>query len=409
MTGPSLLACLWLGHSGTLVALALKSNVRVVAESPAFANFIQEHGRTYRRGSREYEARQALFDARVAQLERHNSRPSRLWTAGINHLTDRTDEELAQLRGWRGVAAPRHGRTFLDFSHYHKSAMFLSVSTRIYSETVSWTHLNSTNIIVDQGACGSCWAIASATVLAAHSEIYKGDAPRSFSAQQLVSCVSNPYSCGGKGGCDGATVELALDHVMRYGLSDENAIPYEAKTSTCTLPASMQFLGMTSPKQSIAELTTPGQHVADASMAGTLFGMRGWTRLPENKYEPLMRAISDRGPVAISVAALTWSSYRSGIFDNCVKDAVVDHAVTLIGFGYDHSIVQKYWHIQNSWGSGWGEGGTIRLLRRESDEAEYCGIDRQPEVGTGCMGGPPEVQVCGMCGILYDSVVPHFE
>jgi len=81
--------------------------------------------------------------------------------------------------------------------------------------------------------------------------------------------------------------------------------------------------------------------------------------------------------------------------------------VTLIGYGQDADGT-KFWRIQNSWGPYFGENGRIRLLRQD-DEESYCGLDRQPQQGSGCQGGPTEVQVCGMCGILYDTVVPIFK
>lgn len=31
---------------------------------------------------------------------------------------------------------------------------------------------------------------------------------------------------------------------------------------------------------------------------------------------------------------------------------------------------------------------------------QYCGVDRQPQLGTACEGGPAEVRVCGMRGGL---------
>ena len=42
---------------------------------------------------------------------------------------------------------------------------------------------------------------------------------------------------------------------------------------------------------------------------------------------------------------------------------------------------QDYWHIRNSWGDEWGEGGFIRLLRHSSDQGDagYCGIDSKPQ------------------------------
>lgn len=136
--------------------------------------------------------------------------------------------------------------------------------------------------------------------------------------------------------------------------------------------------------------------------------MQAWERLPVNSYKPIMHALVERGPVAVAVYASKWFPYSQGIFDGCQKDAVIDHAVALLGYGYDRKLREKYWLIQNSWGPEWGENGRIRLLRRDNDATEYCGIDAQPQDGTGCVGGPAQVKVCGMCGILYDTVVPHF-
>jgi len=135
--------------------------------------------------------------------------------------------------------------------------------------------------------------------------------------------------------------------------------------------------------------------------------MGGWEKLPENKYEPLKRALVEYGPVGVSLAADSWMSYSSGIFDGCEKDSIINHAVTLIGYGEETGSGAKWWQIKNSWGPDWGEGGNIRLLRRD-DEESYCGTDHKPQDGSGCLGGPKEVTVCGTCGILYDTAVPHF-
>merc|ERR1719197_732280 len=92
-----------------------------------------------------------------------------------------------------------------------------------------------------------------------------------------------------------------------------------------------------------------------AFTGGRAFGMTGWETLPKNKYEPLARALAERGPVAVSVAADAWFNYDNGIFNGCGKDAVIDHAVVAMGYGEDATTGNKYWLIQNSWGKDWGE------------------------------------------------------
>lgn len=384
-----------------------------------YNSFVKRHGRSFARGSEEYEERKLLFAQRAATVAEHNSRADRLWTAGLNHLADRTEEELRRLRGWRGFASPGawHG-----VPSRAPEALLNSGGAVLPQEFSNWTKLTSLRTVVDQGGCGSCWAVTAALVLGAHTEIHGDGRGRMFSAQELLDCVPNPHRCGGDGGCEGATVELAFDWAIRRGLAEEGDTPYTGRDGACkkmsgrsaaadpTWPALDQVTG----SGVTEDLSAPGVHDliqqggAVAAPGPGTFGMRAWERLPENKHEPLVRALVERGPVAVSVAADGWFLYMGGVFDSCSKDAVIDHAVTLIGIGVQSGAAPvKYWLVHNSWGDGWGESGRIRLLRHDSD-AEHCGEDRQPQLGTGCLGGPQSVTVCGMCGILYDSVVPHF-
>jgi cathepsin L len=371
----------------------------------SFQNFVNHFHRTYPEGTKEYEERQALFQARAKAVIEHNRRPDRRWTAAINRFSDHTDNELARFRGWRRRGSPtekkQHGLSLRQKER--------GIAQPALSKAVNWSFLNASGRNYNQGSCGSCWAIASSTVLEMHSEIHGRD--RTFSAQELVSCVPNPRHCGGTGGCEGATIELAMEWVMKNGLSDDSEVPYYASDGECKVDAKqsgsslLQIHSRWSGRE--FEEGKMGSE-SDSHSPSSAFGMLGWDRLPENQYEPLLHALQD-GPVGVSVAASDWFSYASGIFDECVKDAVIDHAVVLIGYGHDSS--DKYWLLKNSWGSEWGEDGFLRILRRDSkdgDEGSWCGIDKQPELGSGCDGGPSEVKVCGTCGILYDTVTPHF-
>jgi C1A family cysteine protease len=55
----------------------------------------------------------------------------------------------------------------------------------------------------------------------------------------------------------------------------------------------------------------------------------------------------------VTVDATNWSPYKSGVFSNC--GASINHAVLLVG------VAGGAWKIKNSWGTGWGESGYIRL------------------------------------------------
>ena len=131
--------------------------------------------------------------------------------------------------------------------------------------------------------------------------------------------------------------------------------------------------------------------------------LSSYVNVKGNDYKSLMEAIQ-KGPVAISVDASSWSSYAGGIYDGCnMTSPTIDHAVQLVGYGENHE--GQYWIVRNSWGPTWGENGFIRLARGGSHETK-CGIDTEPGQGSGCSGGPDKVKVCGMCGILFDNAYP---
>jgi cathepsin L len=375
---------------------------------PSFASFIARYDRVYAAGSKEYDMRRNLYEQSCDQVRHQNSNMQRLWSAAVNHLSDRTDTELSQLRGLRIVQSTRKGGRSAGVIGTHSNRQFLSqIRSSVLPEEKSWAHLAAVTQDIDQKACGSCWAVATSIMLQAGAEI--NGLNRTFSPQELVDCVSNSHNCGGSGGCQGATVELAMNWVMENGLADSTETPYVGSDTYCKKEAHNNVLLAHdgSGNNNLEDMIAVGFHAATSTQtAAVALQVLGWERLPENEYLPLIKAVAERGPAAVSVGAAGWQPYKAGIFDGCTVDAEIDHAVTLIGYGIDKEKNQKFWLIKNSWGNMWGEDGNIRLLRHEGKA--HCGTDHQPKVGTGCDGGPDTVPVCGMCGILYDAVVPHF-
>jgi len=247
-------------------------------------------------------------------------------------------------------------------------------------------------------------------VIRAHSELFQEE--HFCSIEQILSCTPNPQHCGGDGGCKGATAELGIGYVVRKGCVSTPNWRYAMKEESERCPSVETSFAERVAGDFDGHSTALIDEASEAAL-GLSIGLRGYTKLPENQLAPVMLAIVERGPVAVSIAANSqWSLYKSGIMEACHKDAVINHAVTLVGFGTGRSeeeAGQRYWQIQNSWGPDWGEGGFLRLERGSNEEeAAYCGVDRKPHDGSGCAGGPPEVRVCGSCGILYDTVVPDF-
>jgi len=67
---------------------------------------------------------------------------------------------------------------------------------------------------------------------------------------------------------------------------------------------------------------------------------------------------------------MVFQQYRSGIFDSTACGTSVDHATLVVGYGEENG--QEYWIMKNSWSTGWGEYGYMRLAI--VDGAGICGI-----------------------------------
>lgn len=387
--------------------LSLTLAVAVLSTSleEEYESFRQEHGRScsdanissvvsclermaiYAKNKADVEARNAAYDAGKSS-----------WKATVNKFADFTELEKHAMRGYRRGGSWFEKRGYKTHAHSGSSLLEgatiastvnskadfeakVHASRKLVAESVDWRSkgLASDQFILNQQACGSCWAIAAVGALEYHSEIH-GSKAQQLSWAQLVDCVPNPEECGGRGGCSGATAELAFEYVKSHGLAEA---------------ANYKGTG-----------TSSGSLVACDASAQTSVSSSGWVRLPENKLQPLMEALTNDGPVVVSVSAGNWMHYNSGVFDDCSLDATIDHAVLMVGYGTDLRTNKPYWLVRNSWGPSWGESGFIRILRHETENA-HCGIDYEPKAGVGCNGGPPTLPVCGMCGILSDSSYPQ--
>jgi len=342
-----------------------------------FNDFVRDYNRPYQQGSEEWKKHEAIFNQKHDQMLAHNSgAPQRAWVQGINKFMDHSPEMLQGRLGWKGQKV-QAGSSFLEFDTEEPD--------KELPELFEWGQkLGSTrDFHRDQGSCGSCWAVAAAQVLEDHIQL-KHNVSVKLSDQALVSCTPNLMECGGTGGCQGATVELAFDYVKNKGIPAYVNMPYTSGG------------GSDGP--------------CDSRAAATHVKIGDYVTLPENKGKPLMQALYQHGPVAISVDASNWFMYSGGIFAGCDRDAVINHAVVAEGFGKEKSGLDgndhQYFLIKNSWGADWGEAGYIKLENTAMAKDNHCGIDHKPEEGLGCKGGPSQVEVCGMCGMFYDSAFP---
>ncbi|XP_071747025.1 uncharacterized protein [Lepeophtheirus salmonis] len=201
-----------------------------------------------------------------------------------------------------------------------------------------------------------------------------------LSVQHLTSCASNPYNCGGSGGCDGSINVLGYAYISLYGLALEKDYPY-----------------ISGDTENSEECTFRNNKTQ------TLARISGYEILPSNDMLAVLQHLDRVGPLTASVDSSAFYLYKSGIHEGCdfTKTIIIDHEVQLVGYGND-SELGPYWLIRNSWGKNWGEEGYIRLKRYSYVK---CGYDFLPSLGTGCPMDLPQY-VCGNCGILFQLSYP---
>jgi cathepsin X len=106
------------------------------------------------------------------------------------------------------------------------------------------------------------------------------------------------------------------------------------------------------------------------------FTARGGSCYPITKYpnatiadygavrgvQDMMTEIYKNGPIACGINAEEIVEYQGGVLNLPNKLKMINHIISVVGWGYDVSLDKQYWIIRNSWGSYWGELGFMRLV-----------------------------------------------
>jgi len=323
-------------------------------ESYSFQSYCSEFSKSY--GAYEAPQRQKIFEANLQKIQAHNAEYQAgkvSWYMAVNQFADWSQEEFQGIRSTKYQPSLEPMKT-------------LELSEQAAPGSMDWRTKGVVTAVKNQGGCGSCWAFSATETVESQYAIASGKL-LTLAPQTYVNCVQNPKDCGGTGGCEGATMELAFNLTISKGIALESDLPYKGKDETC-------------------------QEYRAAVKA------LSYVRLPINDASALEQALATRGPVSVTVAALSWQLYGGGIFTGCnAHNSILDHGVQAVGYTKD------YWLIRNSWGTSWGEEGYIRLTRATDDTIF---IDTKPEEGEACKPYPKMQKIGGQCGVLFDTSLP---
>jgi C1A family cysteine protease len=292
-----------------LNSMTVQRGMNLSSEDSVFAEYLAKYGKSYD-SKEEYEYRRELFNREFDDIMTHNAQNDVTWFRAVNKFTDMTPVEINR---YLGGGLRHEERPHIEDQGDYET---LDHAYEASNGGVDWR--GYMNPVRDQGQCGSCWAFASVATTEGRYAIKHGGSKVALSEQQLVDCSRSV----GNQGCNGGWASKALQWLQSNGANARSAYPYTARDGSC--------------KKGLA-------------VAARITGVSGVSNAKN--------AIAG-GPVAVYVQAQSgFMSYGGGIFNGVCGQ--YDHAVTAVGWGTSGNT--EYWIIRNSWGSGWGEAGHIRV------------------------------------------------
>ena len=257
-----------------------------------------------------------------------------MFKAGHNFLSDFTQQEYMVMMGLRNQVMDKPEGKML----------FTGAAS---NETLDWRDVQDVvTPVKNQGQCGSCWAF-SATEAVESAYVIAGNKQVIMSPQELVDCSRGLIH--NNRGCKGGWYYWAYEWLEKHMTMTIEAYPYVSGT------------------------TEKANHCEYNSDEGVT-GLSDYVEVSPSTED--IKAALELGPVNVAVAAGNdvFRNYTSGIItaaDGCPTS--IDHAIVAVGYGYEGD--QGYYIVRNSWGTGWGEDGYIKIGMQDGSVG-ICGINQ---------------------------------
>ncbi|CAL8103464.1 unnamed protein product [Calicophoron daubneyi] len=215
-----------------------------------------------------------------------------------------------------------------------------------------WPHCISLKTIWNQGGCGSCWAVSSASAMSDRYCI-RNETNMMLSAYDVMSCCKRCYP---RGPCNGGYPVRAWQHWNTVGVVTGG--PSQCSGCTCYRYRGDNLFNCDH-KCRVGYGKSYDSDITRGRPAKML----------KNNVEVIQREIMTNGPVVATFKVFSdFGSRGKGVYIHKSGKFTGAHAVRVIGWGVQNvsDTLVPYWLAANSWGSGWGDGGYFRILRGEN-------------------------------------------
>jgi C1A family cysteine protease len=324
-----------------LFALATIAEAQPIVDT--FHEFKQKFNRIYK-NSEEEEYRRKVFNESMAFINAENAK-NKSYKLGVTDFADITFDEFKQtyLTGY----SPQQTNRTLDT--FHAPVDFIEPAGG-----VDWSTKGAVTPVKNQAQCGSCWSFSTTGALEG-AAVVAGRKLVSLSEQNILDCDKGGHKC------QGGSMEQAFGWVKTNGICSEDSDSYK-----CANQMSLKCIF-----SKCASSCTKVLKAGDVT---------GYTQVGHN--EKSLEAAVTQQPVSVAIEAdrAAFQHYKSGVLTSDACGENLDHGVLAVGYGTYNG--QKYWKVKNSWGTGFGEKGYIRIAKGASESGGECGIRKDASYPT---------------------------
>ena len=223
--------------------------------------------------------------------------------------------------------------------------------------SIDWRNMNGVNYLSwnkNQHIpryCGSCWAQGTTSSIADRFNILNKNmsaAPVGLNAQVIVNCQAG-------GSCDGGNPGGV------YEFAFENGIPH----SSCEQYTAYNLQGhMCTDFDICRDCTWPPPAEGESGLDGCTAVEQAHHYYVSEYYsvkgvDQMKAELQKNGPIACGIHVTeAFESYDGTyIYSEHVKFPLINHEISVVGYGVDAETGEEYWIGRNSWGTYWGDYG----------------------------------------------------